>query len=1217
MRTRQALVLVILGVTLVLQGGLKESHARDGNPGAGDPKDGSGGVIDMVDVNALWEGSDGSAATGAGGGFDAAGGNDKRAPVAGSISLKKKLVTASTVSKGLELRFPFANGMEDPVRVSYFVLVEDLAGNQVAHRGGKRKVAPGFNDLTVSLPKLLSGQGGAEEVDYVVSYSLKFAGKRANDRKSLFYLMPKPVLAAHVPENFYAGADARLPVKVMDAVTHQPYAWRTVRLTAKTEKGKKATVTARTDANGTALVKLPAFKKGRVELAAAGELAGGGVAEVSFSAEVIEETKILITTDKPLYQPGQTLHLRSLILKRPDNRPVGKEDVLMEIMDAKGNKVFKKATRTNAFGVASASFVLATQVNLGKYTVAVTAGDNQMEKAVTVERYVLPKFKVTSKLDREYYLPGQKLEGTVDARYFFGKPVSGAKVKVTVFDYQAQWVPDRVIQGTANSEGILHFSYKLPKRLIGQPLEGGDALMLMEVAVEDSAGQKHSSNKQIVVAREPMKVGLFPESGAIVPGVSNRFYLVVSDPAGGPMAAGCRLSSSIFGQKGMPLTPVKVGDNGIATFSLVPKNSSLDIQVAAKALSGHTHSASFHFDAAGADTSVLARTDRAIYKGGETMVVDVLAPGGVSDAFLDVTRDNQTVATATVAMENGKGSYKLDLDQGINGTLVVSAYVLSERGEFTRDSRVVYVESASDLKVDVASDRDQYKPAETALVEFQVTDGNDNPVQAALGIQVVDEAVFALSESKPGLLKLYFALEEELQKASYQIGPLMGQTLGSLIMRASAATDDGEKHAVQENAAVALAAHGDVAVRITTVSSWTGTREKTVARLNQHFAKMREEMAGELRKSYQCYNQSWQDLHKLYDEVLARQSNDPWGTKFRTKAEHGNLTLTSAGPDALFESWDDVTVTLNQWELCPRVETTAVRARRGGWDMDFAEGAVPMAAGDAGGMMKLAAEKPMDELREQDRADDGSKADGKAGGGEGGGEKVRVRSWFPETLFVEPSLITDENGRAAVEIPLADSITSWRMSTLASDMSGRLGGSADPMVVFQDFFVDIDFPVFLTRNDEVQFPIAIYNYLEEEQEITLEVQEEDWMELLGEGKKTLRLGPGEVAGASFPVRVKKVGWHSLTVHGRGSRGVADAIRRTVQVRSDGKEILSSASGKFSTEKDDGAAKDRVEVKLDYPKSTIDGSANLVVQVLPGLASHVVQGMDSMLRLPGG
>ena len=101
------------------------------------------------------------------------------------------------------------------------------------------------------------------------------------------------------------------------------------------------------------------------------------------------------------------------------------------------------------------------------------------------------------------------------------------------------------------------------------------------------------------------------------------------------------------------------------------------------------------------------------------------------------------------------------------------------------------------------------------------------------------------------------------------------------------------------------------------------------------------------------------------------------------------------------------------------------------------------------------------------------------------------------------------------------------------------------------------------------------------------------------------------------MKVIKVGWHSLTVHGRGSRGVADAIRRTVQVRSDGKEILASTSGKFNTERDDSAAKDSVELKLDYPQSTIDGSENLVVQVLPGLASHVVQGMDSMLRLPGG
>ena len=61
----------------------------------------------------------------------------------------------------------------------------------------------------------------------------------------------------------------------------------------------------------------------------------------------------------------------------------------------------------------------------------------------------------------------------------------------------------------------------------------------------------------------------------------------------------------------------------------------------------------------------------------------------------------------------------------------------------------------------------------------------------------------------------------------------------------------------------------------------------------------------------------------------------------------------------------------------------------------------------------------------------------KGPGGKGGGQPaVRVREFFPETLFVQPQLITDANGCARQEVDLADSITSWRLSAFASSTGG-------------------------------------------------------------------------------------------------------------------------------------------------------------------------------------
>ena len=78
-----------------------------------------------------------------------------------------------------------------------------------------------------------------------------------------------------------------------------------------------------------------------------------------------------------------------------------------------------------------------------------------------------------------------------------------------------------------------------------------------------------------------------------------------------------------------------------------------------------------------------------------------------------------------------------------------------------------------------------------------------------------------------------------------------------------------------------------------------------------------------------------------------------------------------------------------------------------------------------------------------------------------------VRSYFPEALYINPEILTDAKGNANISIPIADSITTWRMAMLASTKAGALGTGTSSLKVFQDFFVDLDLPVTLTQADAV------------------------------------------------------------------------------------------------------------------------------------------------------
>ena len=226
---------------------------------------------------------------------------------------------------------------------------------------------------------------------------------------------------------------------------------------------------------------------------------------------------------------------------------------------------------------------------------------------------------------------------------------------------------------------------------------------------------------------------------------------------------------------------------------------------------------------------------------------------------------------------------------------------------------------------------------------------------------------------------------------------------------------------------------------------------------------------------------------------------------------------------------------------------------------------------------------------------------------------VRVREWFPETLFVAPALITDGAGEAQVTVSLADSITTWRVSSQGSTLNGRLGSAVHTLDVFQSFFVDIDFPTYLTRNEQVTVPIAVFNYLDTPQDVQLDVQADDWFLLDGSTARTVSVGPGVATSIELTLTALRVGNHALVISASGQDG-ADAVRRVVRVKPDGQQTLTTRSGPITPDPMTGSV--TINETLTVPADVVEDSASLSVSILPGYASQVVAGMETMLRLPG-
>src|SRR5208337_2572918 len=228
-----------------------------------------------------------------------------------------------------------------------------------------------------------------------------------------------------------------------------------------------------------------------------------------------------------------------------------------------------------------------------------------------------------------------------------------------------------------------------------------------------------------------------------------------------------------------------------------------------------------------------------------------------------------------------------------------------------------------------------------------------------------------------------------------------------------------------------------------------------------------------------------------------------------------------------------------------------------------------------------------------------------------GAPAAHVRSYFPEALYINPEIITDREGRASIVIPMADSITTWRMAMIASTQSGSLGTATSSLKVFQDFFVDLDLPVTLTQGDRVSLPVAIYNYSGAAGEVALQLQSDDWFSLVDDvAEKTVQVESSRVGGAQFTLEARHIGKFKLTLaaqmKGRSER--ADVIVREVEVIPNGREQNLVFNGNLEHS---------VQQELNFPQTSIAEASKIFVRLYPGPMSQVVEGMDSILRMPNG
>ena len=164
------------------------------------------------------------------------------------------------------------------------------------------------------------------------------------------------------------------------------------------------------------------------------------------------------------------------------------------------------------------------------------------------------------------------------------------------------------------------------------------------------------------------------------------------------------------------------------------------------------------------EEQILLRTERAVYRAGDRIDLKVFSTKKRGTAYVDIVKEGQTVLTRDLDIENGQATLSLTATPDLAGTVDFNAYLFGRNAQPVGDHRLVFVQPADDLRIESVADAPVYKPGGEARIRFRVTNSRGEGVQAALGLQVVDEAVFALAEKQPGFAKVFFYLEQEVMK---------------------------------------------------------------------------------------------------------------------------------------------------------------------------------------------------------------------------------------------------------------------------------------------------------------------------------------------------------------------------------------------------------------------------------------------------------------------
>ncbi len=519
----------------------------------------------------------------------------------------------------------------------------------------------------------------------------------------------------------------------------------------------------------------------------------------NFVGNAAQQERAYIYTDRPVYRPSHTVHIKGIVRKEQnDTLTLPNERTLtLRVTGPDDKVVFNKDLPVSAHGTVAADFDLASDAALGYYNIDFNGKDEIGSGSFYVEEYKKPEYQVTVKPVAPRVLQGNSIQATIEARYFFGEPVSNAKVTYVVHTSQHYWwdedeedqngedsqaasdesdesdytwgqTEQQEHQGVLDANGRL--TVTLPTEIDGKH---NDQDYRIEARVTDAANREVAGHSTVLATYGSFRVSVEPTSYVLQAGQPARVKVTAQDYDNKPVqtpvhiAAALETWDSVTHLRTDTPTASKdaaTGANGTVLVDL-PLTGSGDFQVSTTAQTpeGRTVEGDtwvWAWNGAGtwyqpnAQAQIVA--DKKTYQVGNT--AHLLLVTGLTESWAVVTAEGDSVQSRRLIHATGASvAFDVPITQQAQPNLVVSAIIVHDDQLMTaqKSLKVPLVERT--LTITATPGKSQYEPGEKGSFDVLAVDSTGKPVQADLSFGEVDEALYSVRpDTTPDIVASFY-----------------------------------------------------------------------------------------------------------------------------------------------------------------------------------------------------------------------------------------------------------------------------------------------------------------------------------------------------------------------------------------------------------------------------------------------------------------------------